>query len=86
MSREFGDPCPHCKVGKLTVHPDREEYENPDGGSGGHRTWLCDKCGKTSRDFSRGLVDKISISDSVKTQKGVNRELKDEINISDDSD
>ena len=64
MTRKADDPCPHCKVGKLTVHPDREIYENPDGGSGEHVTWLCDKCGKTCRDFIRGLTDSIGkISD-----------------------
>ena len=84
MSREVGDPCPHCKDGKLTVHSDREIYENTDGDSGDHKTWLCDKCGKITRDFSRGLKDNIdNISDSIQVQKGVSRELKDEIGTSD---
>ena len=84
MPRKAGDLCPHCKVGKLTVHSDREIYENADGGSGDHKSWLCDKCGKITRDFSRNLRDKIGISDSAKVQKGVSRELKDKAGISDD--
>ena len=59
MPRQENDPCPSCKVGKLTVHPDREIYENPDGDSGEHVTWLCDKCGKTFKDFQRNLFDSI---------------------------
>ena len=85
MSREFGDPCPHCKEGKLTVHPDRDIHENPDGSSGSHRNWLCDKCEEITKDVSRGVVDNIGISDSIKVQKNANRELKDETTISDDS-
>ena len=84
MPRKLGDPCPYCKVGKLTVHPERKISENPDGSSEDHRTWLCDKCEETTRDFSIGLVDKINISDSIKKQKSVSRNLKDKIDTSDD--
>ena len=85
MPRKVGDLCPRCKVGKLTVYSDREIYENADGGSGDHKSWLCDKCGKIIKDFSRKVADKIDgISDSVEKQKGVKRELKD--NIDDVSD
>ena len=79
MSREIGDPCPHCNGGKLTVHSDRGIHENADGGSGDHKTWLCDKCGKITRDVTSGLIDKINVSDNVQAQKGVSRELKDDI-------
>jgi RNase P subunit RPR2 len=68
MARNEGDLCPHCKEGHLTVHPDREVRENSDGGTASHRTWFCDKCGKTTRDFIRGSVESgINVSDTITT-------------------
>lgn len=68
MARTEGDLCPHCKEGRLTVHSDREVREEPNGGTASHRTWLCNnpKCGKTTRDFERGIVESMgNISDTV---------------------
>ena len=64
MSRKEGDLCPHCKEGRLTVHPDRE-VRKEEGGSASHRTWLCDKCGKTCRDFVREIIENVNISDKL---------------------
>ena len=70
MTRQKDDPCPQCKTGKLTVGSDKEIYENPDGGHGGHISWLCDNCGKTFRDFQRGVTGSIgTISDSGSVSK-----------------
>jgi len=57
MARNVGDLCPHCRKGHLTVDPDREVREDPNGGTASHRTWLCDSCGKKCRDFNRGMVN-----------------------------
>lgn len=65
MTRKEGDLCPHCKKGQLTVHPDREVRAEPSGNTASHRTWLCDSCGMTCRDFIRGIVEHISHSDNV---------------------
>lgn len=63
MSRKQGDPCPHCKIGKLSVHPDRMIA---DGAS--HRTWLCDKCGKTCKDHMREIFENVNISETVSSK------------------
>ena len=67
MTRKEGDLCPHCKKGHLTVHPDREIRAEPNGNTASHTTWLCDTCGKTCRDFERGIIEHISFSDNVET-------------------
>jgi len=74
MSRKQGDLCPHCKEGHLTVHPDREIREDKLG-TASHKTWLCDKCGKTCKDFERGVTEAIVTSEHVvaKIQKEESR-------------
>jgi hypothetical protein len=63
MSRNEGDPCPHCENGHLTVHPDREIREDPSGFAS-HRTWVCDTCGRTTRDLVRGINDNVTITEN----------------------
>lgn len=88
MERKEGDPCPRCANGKLTVHPDREVYENEDGSSGSHRTWVCDNpdCKHEARDFKRGIVETIDVSDSVSVSKGTNSSVTDTVGVSDSVD
>lgn len=83
MVRQEGDPCPCCKTGKLTVDPDREVYENEDGSSGSHRTWLCDNCGHKPRDFYRGIGDSIGVPDDVSRTRGASRGVTDRGDTSD---
>lgn len=66
MSRKQDDICPHCKIGKLSVHPDREIRESKEG-TASHRTWLCDnpKCGKTCKDFERENIENLDISEDL---------------------
>ncbi|MDE0089809.1 MAG: hypothetical protein OXP12_00370 [Thaumarchaeota archaeon] len=88
MSRKEGDSCPHCETGTLTVDSDREAYENEDGSTGSHRTWLCDTCGKQTRDFYRGgQTEHIGVSDVVDAKKGTQRTVSDSsVHVSDDAD
>ena len=86
MTRQEGDLCPHCKKGRLTVDPDRMEYESPDGGSGSHRTGVCDNpdCGKRTRDHTRGVVEpSIGVSDDISVSKGNRRTVSDGVGVSD---
>ena len=83
MTRQEGDPCPRCKTGKLTVDPDRDIHENEDGSSGSHRTWLCDSCGHKTRDFVRGVVDSVDVSDDVSGTKRTSRGVTDSVDVSD---
>ena len=60
MSRKQGDPCPTCKDGILSVHPDTMISDNES-----HRTWLCDKCGCTCKDLGKTINETLGMSENV---------------------
>ena len=66
MSKKQGDLCPHCKIGRLSVHPDRMASEK-NNQTASYRTWLCDnpECGKTCRDNYIGLTEHVGITENV---------------------
>jgi len=69
MSRKEGDLCPFCEKGHLTVDSDRLIRTDEGGSSASHRTWLCDTCGKTSKDHVRGIIENIDTSEQVDAKK-----------------
>jgi len=83
MARKQDDPCPHCKTGKLSVHPDTK-VQIEEKGSVSHRTWLCDnpECGKTCRDFERGNIETVSIGEEVlSATKGVETSINENTDV-----
>jgi hypothetical protein len=68
MAHNEGDPCPHCGIGHLRVHTVKKIRKDPSGFAS-HRTWMCDRCGETTRDIVLGIIDNVTITDKLSGSK-----------------